>query len=143
MIFFQVSWFENKLFKCLNCLDRLKKCSKQVFHHNIWKLDWGTTTFVLFGINFSIKLEHITELNYNFILPKIKLLIQQWNRRILKLIDQVTIVETLFFFLPKLNHFFKFTPLTKMKKINSQFKDLLEFIWKSNFDKVKRVVSQN
>lgn len=117
MIFFQVFWFENKLFKCFNCLDRLKKCSKQVFHHNIWKLDWGTTTFVLFGINFSIKLEHITELNYNFILPKIKSPIQQWNRRILKLIDQVTIVETLFFFYQNLTIFLNSLPSPKWKKL--------------------------
>lgn len=29
-----------------------KKFSKQVFHHTRWKLDWGSTTFVLLGIHF-------------------------------------------------------------------------------------------
>lgn len=38
-----------------------KKFSKEVFHHTRWKLDWGSTTFVLLGIHFSVNLENITE----------------------------------------------------------------------------------
>lgn len=41
-----------------------KKFSNQVFHHTRWKLDWGSTTFSLLGINFSVDLEKVIELNY-------------------------------------------------------------------------------
>lgn len=48
-----------------------RKFSKQVFNHIIYKLDFGSTTFVLLRIFISVKLQNITELNYNIILPKI------------------------------------------------------------------------
>lgn len=59
-----------------------RKFSDPVFHHTRWKLDWGSTTFSLLGIEFCVELDKITVLNYNIQLPKIFSLIQQWNRRI-------------------------------------------------------------
>ena len=75
-----------------------------MFHHSRWKLDWGSTTFSLLGINFSVELEKITDMNFNNELPKIKSFIQQWNRRILTPIGRITVVQTLI--LSKLNHLF-------------------------------------
>lgn len=44
---------------------------------------WGCTTFSLLGIEFSVDLEKIVNLNHDIQIPKIKAMIQQWNRRIL------------------------------------------------------------
>ena len=65
------------------------------------------TTFSLLGIHSSMSLDNINDLNYNIILPKIKFMIQQWNRRIQIPIGQVTIVKILI--LPELNHLFYFS----------------------------------
>ena len=42
-----------------------KQFSNQVFHHIRWKLDWECTTFILLGIEFSVKLNEVTLLNFN------------------------------------------------------------------------------
>ena len=48
-----------------------KQFSNQVFHHTRWKLDWECTTFILLGIEFSVKLNEVTEFNFNLELPKV------------------------------------------------------------------------
>jgi exonuclease III len=119
-----------------------KKFSNQVFHHPRWKLDWGSTSFSLLGIQFSVDLESVTEINYDIVLPKIKSMIQQWKRRILTPIGRVTIVKSLI--LPKFNHIFISLPTPNTEKISSLCRDIFEFIWKSKCDRVKRsVVTQD
>ena len=81
-----------------------KKFSKEVYHHARWKLEWGCSTFNLLGIEFSVDLKQIVDLNYNIQVPKIKALIQHWKRRILTPIGRVTVVKSLL--LPILNHLF-------------------------------------
>ena len=81
-----------------------KKFSKEVDHHARWKLEWGCSTFNLLGIEFSVDLKQIVDLNYNIQVPKIKALIQHWKRRILTPIGRVTVVKSLL--LPILNHLF-------------------------------------
>lgn len=98
----------------------------------------GSTTFSLLGINFSVDLETITDINYNLILPKVKSLIQQWNRRILTPIGRVTVVKTLI--LPKLNHLFISLPAPSIDKISSLNKDIFESVLKSKCDKIKRTI---
>ena len=92
-------------------MDWCKKISSQVFHHSRWKLDWGSTTFSLLGINFSVELEKITNMNFNDVLTKIKSFIQQWNRRILTPIGRITVFKTLI--LSKLKSFIYFSSNTK------------------------------
>ena len=85
-----------------------KRFSKEVFHHTIWKLDWGATSFNLLGIHFTTDLENIVDINYSLQLPKMKALIKQWKRIILTPIGRITVVKT--FIIPKLNHLFIFLP---------------------------------
>lgn len=114
-----------------------KKISKQVFHHTRWKLDWGSTTFSLLGINFSVDLEKITELNYFIQVPKIKSMLQQWKRRNLTPIGRVTVVKSLV--IPKINHLFMSLPTPK--EVNTTLnKDIFEFFWNAKCDKIKRAV---
>ena len=46
-----------------------KKISSEVFHHSRWKLDWGSTSFDLLRIEFSVDLDKITSLNYGHQIP--------------------------------------------------------------------------
>ena len=115
-----------------------KKFSDQVFHHTRWKRDWGSTTFNLLGINFSVDLEEIENINFGLQIPKIVALIEQWKRRILTPIGRVTVIKTLL--IPKLNHLFISLPTPKKETISYLVKILFEFLWKSSVDKVKRSV---
>ena len=106
-----------------------KKFSNQVFHHSRWKLDWGSTSFNLLGIDFSVDLLQITETNYNIQIPKIKSMLQHWKRRILTPIGRVTVVKSLI--IPKLNHLFLSLPTPNKEIITTLSKDIFEFIWNS------------
>lgn len=119
-----------------------RKFSDQVFHHTRWKLDWGSTTFNLLGIELCVELDKITELNYNMQLPKILSLIQQWNRRILTSVGRVTVAKTLI--LPKLNHLFISLSTPNEAFLSSLNRAIFNFLWKSKVDKVKRqIVTQD
>lgn len=115
-----------------------KKFSNEVFHHSRWKLDWGSTSFNLLGIEFSVDLDKMTSLNYNKQLPKVFSLIQQWKRRILTPIGRITVVKSLI--IPKLNHLFISLPNPMQDVILSLSKSLFELIWNSKCNKVKREI---
>lgn len=115
-----------------------KKISKQVYHHTRWKLMWGCTTFSLLGIEFSVDLEKIVNLNYDIQIPKIKAMIQQWNRRILTPIGRVTVAKTLLY--PKLNHLFISLPNPDKETLSFLSNLFYEFVWNSKIDKVKRQI---
>ena len=59
-----------------------KKYSHEVFHHRL-KFNWGTTTFNLLGILFSVDLVAIPKLNFTKALKKVENLITSWSRRLL------------------------------------------------------------
>ena len=40
-----------------------------MYHDVRWKLDWGSTEFNLLGIDFSVELDEIVNINYNNIIP--------------------------------------------------------------------------
>ena len=113
-----------------------KKFSNEVFHHPRWKLEWGTTTFNLLGIMFSVNLDEIIELNYNIHLPKIKACIKQWSRRLLTPIGRVTVAKSII--IPKLNHLFISLPTPPSYILSTLTSDLFHFIWNKNCDKIKR-----
>ena len=51
-----------------------------------------STTFNLLGINFSVNLSEITDMNYGIQIPKVIALIQQWKRRFFTPIGRVTVI---------------------------------------------------
>ena len=115
-----------------------KKFSDQVYHHTRWKLDWGSTTFNALGIQFSVDLHNIVDINYNLLIPKIIAMVQQWKRRVLTPIGRITVIKSLL--IPKLNHLFISLPNPKKETISYLNKTIFEFLWKSKIDKVKRSV---
>ena len=123
-------------------MDRFKKISDQVFYHTRWKLDWGSKNFSLLGINFSVNLCEITDMNYGIQIPKVIVLIQQRRRRFLKPIGRVVVIKTLL--IPKLNHLFISIPNPKKEMISLICNAMFEFLWNSKVDKVTRnVITQD
>ena len=46
-------------------MDWVKKFSKEIFHHDKWKLEWEDTKFNSLGIEFSVNLCEMTKLNFD------------------------------------------------------------------------------
>ena len=58
------------------------------------KLEWGTTTFRLLGIIFSVNLNEIPSLNYTPALEKSKKILLNWKRRTLTPFGKITVLKT-------------------------------------------------
>ena len=99
-----------------------KKHSKDVFHHSRWKLEWGDEQFTLLGINFSVNLESIIELNYESKIIEIEKLMKIWSIRKLTILGRITVLKSLV--IPKLTHLFIALPnpsQTLLKYLNTVF----------------------
>ena len=55
---------------------RYSKCQLDVER----KLEWGATIFTLLGINFSVELDTIIELNYNPVMKQLEKLFLMWHQ---------------------------------------------------------------
>ena len=101
-------------------------------------LIWGTTTFTLLGITFSVDLDSIVELNFTHAIKTLEQLFQVWSKRYLTPLGKIAVVKTLA--LSKLNHLFLSIPSPEknvFKKIENLF---YKFIWNGKPDKVKRSI---
>ena len=58
------------------------------------KLEWGTNTFKLLGLQFSVDLEKIPSMNYTCALEKAKKLLLNWNKRTLTPLGKITVIKT-------------------------------------------------
>ena len=99
-------------------------------------LEWGSKTFTLLGITFSVELGTMIELNYNLVLDQIEKLLYTWTQRYLTPFGKIAVIKTLA--LPKLNHLFLTLPNPTreiMRRIENIF---YKFIWKGKPDKIKR-----
>ena len=68
------------------------------------KLNWGETKFRLLGLEFSVDLETIPQLNYKPTFDKVCSTVNHWKRRSISPIGRITVVKTLL--LPQFNHLF-------------------------------------
>ena len=115
----------------------LKKHSKDKLEVST-ELDWGITEFTLLGIDFSVNLNDMLELNYNKAYTKIQKGIASWNKRRLTPLGKITVIKT--FLISQLNHIFLSLPLP-IKSFLQKMKDLLyKFLWDNKPDKIKRAV---
>ena len=60
-------------------------------------LQWGDKDFSVLGINFSVNLDTIPELNFNIAMNKAKQLLNCWNSRYLTPIGRITVIKTMVF----------------------------------------------
>ena len=115
-----------------------KKYSAEVFHHVKWNLDWGAVRFSLLGIEFSVELNEMIQINFDKEILKIEALLKQWKNRILTPLGRITILKSLI--IPKLNHLFLSLPNPDTIIIKDLMLRFYEFIWNSKIDRVKRIV---
>ena len=69
-----------------------KKHSKDKFEIS-YKFDWGTTSFKLLGINFSVDLNNIPGLNYTPALKIINKILTNWQRKNLTPIGKIAVIQ--------------------------------------------------
>ena len=100
------------------------------------ELAWGASNFTLLGINFSVDLTNMVELNYLSAIKGLEKLFNLWNHRYLTPIGKITVIKSLA--LSKLNHLFISLP-SPGKNILKQLETMFyQFIWSGKPDKVKR-----
>ena len=91
-----------------------------------YKLKW-TIEFIVLGVQFSINLYKIQELNYNIKLKEVKKLLEQWSTRSLSTLGKIAVIKTLA--LSKFVHLFSSLP----NPLDAFFKTLeayfFQFIW--------------
>ena len=116
-----------------------KKFSKDVFHHSRWKFEWNNKTFNLLGVEFTINLSDMLEINYKYKVEEIKRIMKHWEKRNLTPFGRLTVIKTLL--IPKLNHLICTIPNPSQSMINSLEKDFYNFLWKSKRHKIKKNVA--
>ena len=70
-----------------------KKNSKDKLEVSV-KLDWGDTEFTLLGLNFSVDLSKMLELNYSKTITKMLKEIKNWKTRKLTPIGKISLIKT-------------------------------------------------
>ena len=85
------------------------------------KLNWGETHFRLLGLQFSINLEKMPDLNYKIAIEKVNSIVSHWKRRSITPIGKVTVIKTLL--LPQFNHLFTsiLVPEKMLNQLNTIF----------------------
>ena len=98
-------------------------------------LQWGDKDFSFLGINFSVNLDTIPELNFNIAMNKAKQLLNCWNSRYLTPIGRITVIKTMV--LSKFNHLFM-SIVTPPKILDELNKLLFFYLWGGKTHKVKQ-----
>ena len=99
------------------------------------KLHWGDSDFNLLGIDFSIELTQMPELNYEKAILRAKQTLNSWQHRYLTPIGKITVIKTLI--LSKFTHLF-LSVSTPPHLINTLNKLLFSYIWDGKPDKINR-----
>ena len=115
-----------------------KKFSKEVFHHRLWKLDWGVTRFKMLGINFNVNLEDMIEENFKTKIEEIQNLMNIWSRRKLTVFGKITVLKTIIF--AKLIHLLTSLPNPPEKRLDELNNSFYKFIWNYKVERIKRKV---
>ena len=101
------------------------------------KLKWiKDGKFKALGVNFSIHLEEMEDLNYNMVMEAASNLVHHWSRRNLTVLGRITVVKSLL--IPKFNHFNLSIPNPTKAFLKRLHKLIYEFVWKNKKDKISR-----
>ena len=105
-------------------------------------ISWKTSQFKPFGINFSLNVNSIFDLNYKEKLKRIEQTINCWRMRNLSLIGKICVIKSLV--LPQLLYLFSVLcikiPKIFFKELNTMF---YSFIWNGCKDRVQRNLMYN
>ena len=103
--------------------------------------DWNPKTFSVLGIEFTIDLKNITDINITKKIPSLLNEIKQWNKRDLTPLGKITIIKTIL--LSKFVQILISLPSPSTKITNEINTILYNFLWNGKPDQVKRVVAKN
>ena len=101
--------------------------------------EWNPKTFTVLGIEFTVDLKNITDINIENRMNAITYELNQWSKRDLTPFGKVTVIKTLA--LSKIVHILTSLPspsISMQKKLNKLFFD---FLWKGKPDQIKRSVA--
>ena len=101
-----------------------------------YKLEWGTTVFNLLGVQFSVNLNDMPDLNYLSILDKSKKVINNWNKRSLTPLGKITIIKT--FIISNFNYLFSAIPSPDKTFLKNLNRLLFNYLWDNKPDKICR-----
>ena len=112
-----------------------KRFSKDKLNINT-KLVWGQTVFELLGIKFSVKLNEMLDLNFDYAIAQIENILNHWNKRYLTPLGKITIIKT--FAISKINHLITTLPNPPESFLIRINKLLFQFLWDNKPDKIAR-----
>ena len=101
-------------------------------------LCWEDQTFTILGIQFSLNLSDMVELNYNVKIDAIRKLFDNWSKRILTPLGKISVIKSLA--LSQLNYLLASLPNPGeiiMKRLNNMF---YNFLRSGKPDKIKRSI---
>ena len=101
------------------------------------KLEWGTNSFKLLGLQFFVDLEKIPLMNYTCALENAKKLLLNWNKQTFTPLGKITVIKT--FVLSQFIHLFSNIPLPNRDFINTLNGMFFSYIWSNKPDKIKRL----
>ena len=100
-------------------------------------LKWNKSTFKTLGINFSLNISQLYDLNHKIKLKSIESTLNCWRARNLSLVGKICVIKTLL--LPQLLYYFSVLCIKIPKMFFRQLNTLLyKFIWCGGSDRVKR-----
>jgi hypothetical protein len=111
-----------------------KRYSNQILCPD-FTLDWFVSNFKLLGINFSLDLSSMPNLNFRKKIIDVSKILKSWQHRKLTLLGKVTMIKTLA--LPKLIHLLTSLPNLKQSLFNNLNKLVFNFIWDGKPEKIK------
>ena len=111
-----------------------KKYSNDVLCPDLM-LNWSQNDFKVLGINFSINLDSMIDINFKTKVKEISSLLKSWQHRKLTLMGKITVIKTLAS--PKIIHLLTALPNLPESKLNYLNSIFYNFIWNSKPDKIK------
>ena len=103
-----------------------------------YNLSWKRDSFSMLGIDFSMNLSEMVELNFSKKLLEIEKTFADWSRRQLTVLGKITVVKS--FILSKLIHLFIVLPTPSSDFLLRLEKMCFKFIWGGKNDKIKRSI---
>ena len=101
-----------------------------------FNLHWSNSDFKVLGIQFSLELDKITDINFSKKIKEVTMILKSWQHRKLSLLGKVTVIKSLA--LSKLVHLLTSLPDLNQQKFNELNTLFYNFIWNGKSERIKR-----